>query len=230
MTQEKLPDVLTPEEWRSFIGQFNEKAPTGLRNKALFTIMHDAGLRTCEVLGLRTTDVRQDTLDGAPVTVLHLTVTKGKKARNVYLTAEADRLLRAWQEKKAALGLGRFKHVFTTLKGGELDAGYLREVCARKGRQAGIDWRVHPHALRHTFATDLLEETGDLALTQDALGHSKPETTRVYAKVRNGRLARAMTRRGREPEVDTETLALAKALQALPEDARKALVAALGKE
>ena len=59
---------------------------------------------------------------------------------------------------------------------------------------------MHPHALRHTFVTDLLEETGDLALVQDALGHSKPETTRVYAKVRNSRLARAMA--GRRPAVD----------------------------
>ncbi|GAH18787.1 unnamed protein product, partial [marine sediment metagenome] len=64
-----------------------------------------------------------------------------------------------------------------------------------------------------------------LALVQDALGHSKPETTRIYAKVRNGRLVQAMTRRKQQPEeqLDPETVALAKALQELPEEQRAAL-------
>jgi len=198
-----LPDIMTDTEWKAFIGQFNTKAPTGLRNAALFTLMREAGLRTCEVVGLRTADVRQDTLDGGVVTCLRLEHTKGGKERIVYLDDAADRLLQAWLDKKRALGLGRFKHVFTTLKGGPLDDGYLRELCARKGQAAGIPWRVHPHALRHTFATDLLEETGDLALVQDALGHADPGTTRIYAKVRNSRLARAMTGRKQE-EAATE--------------------------
>ena len=124
------------------------------------------------------------------------------------MNEDADRLLQAWREKKSELGIGRSKHVFTTLKGAPVKDSYLREVCARKGKEAGIEWRVHPHALRHTFATDLLEDTGDLALVQDALGHSDPETTRIYAKVRNGRLARAMTGRkeaAAEPE-ETENM------------------------
>lgn len=193
---DKLPDILTKQEWEAFIGQFNVRAPTGLRNAALFTLMRDAGLRTCEVIGLKTADVRQDSLDGQPVTVLTLHVTKGGKERNVYLTEEADRLLATWLERKSALSLGRHKHVFTTLKGGPLDSGYLRTVCARVGNRAGIERRVHPHMLRHTFATNLLADTGDLALVQDALGHASPETTRVYARVRSGRLAAAMTKRG----------------------------------
>ena len=195
---DKLPDIMTDAEWKAFIGRFNTKAPTGLRNAALFMLMREAGLRSCEIIGLRTTDVRHDKLDGEPVTCLRLETTKGGKERIAYVSDDADRLLQAWLERRKVLGLGRFKHVFTTLKGGPLDGGYLREVCARKGTEAGISWRVHPHALRHTFATDLLEETGDLALVQDALGHSSPETTRVYAKVRNSRLARAITGRRKE--------------------------------
>jgi site-specific recombinase XerD len=226
---DKLPDVMTDSEWRQFIGTFNLKAPTGLRNAALFTLMHDAGLRTCEVIGLKTSDVRTDTVDGQPVTALRLETTKGGKERMVYLTAAAEDLLTRWLETKKAKGLGRFRQVFTTLKGGPLADAYLRELAARKGEQAGIGWRVHPHALRHTFATDLLEDTGDLALVQDALGHRDPETTRVYAKVRNSRLARAMAKRGvpaeepEEPAVD----ALAAALKAMPAAARRALAKAL---
>ena len=213
MAQERLPDVMTENEWAAFIGTFSEKAPTGLRNKALFTLMHDAGLRTCEVIGLKTADVKTVDVDGVKLTCLRLQATKGGKHRNVYLTEEADRLLRAWLDVRAARGLGRRKHVFTTLKGGPLADAYLREVAARKGEEAGIDWRIHPHALRHTFATELLEETGDLALVQDALGHSKPETTRVYAKVRNGRLALAMARRKKTDQV-ADLQAQLEALQA----------------
>ena len=202
MNEERLPDVLANDEWKAFIGTFNEKAPTGLRNKAIFTLMHDAGLRTCEVVGLKTADVKTVDIDGEKLTCLRLQATKGGKHRNVYLTEEADRLLRAWLDVRAARELGRKKHVFTTLKGGPLASAYLREVAARKGEEAGIDWRIHPHALRHTFATELLEENGDLALVQDALGHAKPETTRVYAKVRNGRLARAMAHRKNTGKAD----------------------------
>ena len=216
MAHERLPDVMTETEWAAFIGTFNEKAPTGLRNKALFTLMHDAGLRTCEVIGLKTADVKRVDVDGVKLTCLRLQATKGGKHRNVYLTEEADRLLHAWLDVRAARALGRRKHVFTTLKGGPLADAYLREVAARKGEEAGIDWRIHPHALRHTFATELLDETGDLALVQDALGHSKPETTRVYAKVRNGRLALAMARRKKTDHADqvAELQAQLAALQA----------------
>jgi site-specific recombinase XerD len=204
---DKLPDVMTESEWRAFLGRFNTRAATGLRNAALFTLMHEAGLRTCEAIGLKTSDIRQEKVDGETVTALRLETTKGGKERMVYLSAEADRLLRLWLEKRAGLGLGRKRHVFVTLEGKPLDGGYLREVCARKGAAAGIAWRVHPHALRHTFATDLLEETGDLALVQDALGHRSPDTTRVYAKVRNSRLARAMVGRRAEPAPDRQALA-----------------------
>ena len=199
---DKLPHVMTADEWKAFIRAFNTKCPTGLRNAAIFTLMHDAGLRTCEVLALKASDIRSDELDGSQVTCLHLHRTKGDRERVVYLTPMAELLLSRWLEVKRERGLGRQQNVFTTLKGAPVKDAYLRELAARKGRQAGSAWRVHPHALRHTFATDLLEHTGDLALVQDALGHSNPQTTRVYPKVRNGRLAAAMMGRKRPKPAD----------------------------
>ncbi len=224
---DKLPDIMSDQEWRAFIGTFNLRAATGLRNAAMFTLMHDAGLRTCEVVGLKVGDLHRDELNGRPVTCLHLTRTKGDKQRVVYLTEEAEELLRRWLEVKQARGLARFRSVFTTLKGAPVADSYLREVAARKGEEAGIGWRVHPHALRHTFATDLLEDTGDLALVQDALGHADPATTRVYARVRNARLAAAMTRRKPDQAPDPEAQALAEKIAALAPEARAALAALL---
>jgi integrase/recombinase XerC len=230
----KLPDIMTEAEWTAFIGTFNLRAATSLRNAAIFTLMHDAGLRTCEVVGLKVADVREDEVNGEPVTCLHLECTKGNKGRVVYLTQQADDLLRRWLEVKQARGLARFRHVFTTLKGAPVASSYLREVAARKGEEAGIGWRVHPHALRHTFATDLLEDTGDLALVQDALGHADPATTRIYAQVRNARLAAAMTRRkpaeekAEEAPADAEARALAAKILALDPQARAVLADILG--
>ena len=222
---DKLPDVMTEQEWRQYIGTFNRKAPTGLRNAALFTLMREAGLRSCEVIGLKTSDLREETVDGCPVLALRLETTKGDKERMVYLNPEATALLQAWMDKRTALGLGRRKHVFTTLQGEQVKDSYLRELAARKGVVAGIGWRVHPHALRHTFATDLLEETGNLALVQDALGHASADTTRVYAKVRNSALARAMAKpKAQEAEQVPD---LAAVLSGLSAEQKKALAAAL---
>ena len=221
----KLPDVMTDQEWTAFIGTFNQKAPTGLRNAAIFTLMREAGLRTCEVIGLQRKDIRQDALDGRPVTVLTLKTTKGGKHRNVYLSDRANLLLNLWLTTREKRGLGKVKAVFTTLQGEPVKDSYLREVAARKGAAAGITWRVHPHALRHTFATELLDETGNLALVQDALGHSRPETTRVYAKVKNTTLARAMAKH----EADDPKAAKVAALVAagFTQEQAEALVAAL---
>jgi site-specific recombinase XerD len=219
-----LPDVMTDSEWQAFIGTFNKRCATGLRNAAMFSIMHQAGLRTCEVLGLKTADVRRE--DGAVALDLH--VTKGGKQRRVWLDRETADLLDRWMDARSGAGLGHAKHVFTTLKGATLKDSYLRELAARKGEEAGIGWRVHPHALRHTAATNTLKRTGNLALVQDMLGHARPETTRVYAKIANEDLREAMTgETGRTP-ADPEADELAAKIMALNPEARAALKAILG--
>lgn len=220
-----LPDVMTDTEWQDFIGTFNKRCLTGLRNAAMFTIMHQAGLRTCEVLGLKTADIRRE--DG--VVRLDLHTTKGGKQRPAWLDREAADLLDRWLDARSEAGLGHAKHVFTTTKGGPLASSYLREVAARKGEEAGIGWRVHPHALRHTAATNTLRDTGNLALVQDMLGHARPETTRVYAKVANSDLRAAMTREPK-PEPDPEADALAAKIKALSPEQRETLKALLGGE
>lgn len=218
-----LPDVMTDTEWQDFIGAFNKRCFTGIRNAAMFTIMHGAGLRTCEVLGLKTADIRRE--DGGVALDLH--TTKGGRQRRVWLDREAVDLLDRWLDARSEAGLGHAKHVFTTTKGGPLASSYLREVAARKGEEAGIGWRVHPHALRHTAATNTLKRTGNLALVQDMLGHARPETTRVYAKVANSDLRAAMTGEN-DPEPDPEADALAAKIVALSPEAREALRALLG--
>jgi len=147
----------------------------------------------------------------------------------VYLSDRATLLLNSWLAVREQRGIGKVKTVFTTLRGEPVKDSYLREVAARKGAAAGITWRVHPHALRHTFATELLDETGNLALVQDALGHSRPETTRVYAKVKNTTLARAMAKPS-PVTADEQKVAALVAVGFTPEQAQALLLALPAKQ
>jgi len=221
---DRLPDVLTDQEWRAFIGQFNPQAPTGLRNLVMMHLMHDAGLRVSEVLRLQTRDIREDEVDGEAVTALELRQTKGGGNRVIYISGDAERHLARWLEVRRQRGLGNAKRVFCTLQGAELDDSYIRALMARKGADAGIPWRVHPHALRHTYATNTLEREHDLALVQDALGHKRAETTRVYARVRPQRLARAAIAAAR----DQGALPLADSTVADSQDQQIPIAGALG--
>jgi len=73
--------------------------------------------------------------------------------------------------------------VFTTLKGGPMNDRYVRDFVKRYGKKSGIKKDVHPHTLRHTFATDLLRSTGNVRLVQKALGHASLATTMIYTHI-----------------------------------------------
>jgi len=204
----RVPEILEPEELVALLSQPNVATPTGLRNRAMLQLMADGGLRVSEVLGLRTSDLRTDHVCHRKTTVLHLKATKGGHHRVVALPADADNYLRLWLEERRRLGIPNGL-VFTTLStgqvrgpfaregkllspGGRLNDRYIRQMCQRLGKKAGIDRRVHPHMLRHTFATRLLDHTRNIRQVQEALGHADLSTTMVYTKVKPRELTEAM--------------------------------------
>ncbi|MDD5466150.1 MAG: tyrosine-type recombinase/integrase, partial [Candidatus Omnitrophica bacterium] len=83
-------------------------------------------------------------------------------------------------------------HLFCTLAGGRLSDRYVRDMVKRYARRAGIDKDVHPHTLRHTFATDLLKETKNIRLVQRALGHVSLSTTMIYTHIVDDQLEAAL--------------------------------------
>jgi site-specific recombinase XerD len=166
-------EPLSEAEVQALLRQCSRRYPTGVRNRALITILYRAGLRVSEALDLKPADV--DTGRGT-VRVLH---GKGDKARVVGLDDGALAVIEAWLEVRRRRGI-RGGRLFCTLEGGPVSGSYVRAMLRRVAGRAGLEKRVHPHGLRHTFAAELLEEGVDVVTIQKALGHRWLNTTQVY--------------------------------------------------
>ena len=173
MNYKRLPEVLTKEERIALMNQPNSKAPTGLRNLAVMRIMSNVGLRSSEAVNLQVKDI--DWVSGK----ITIRQGKGNKDRALWMGENDLELLKRWRERRPI----ESPHLFTTLKGGPLSDRYLRTMVKRYATKAGIDKDIHPHTLRHTFATDLYRETKNIRMVQKALGHSDLSTTMIYTHI-----------------------------------------------
>lgn len=176
-----LPKFLTESERLALLKVPNKRYLTGHRNLVMLHLMASVGLRVGEVLNLKLADVDLNTGK------LMVREGKGKKDRAVYLNGETLELLRSWRERKPESEL-----YFTTLKGEPINDRYLRAAVERMGKKAGIEKHVHPHMLRHTFATQFFGETKNILMTQKALGHSDVSTTMIYTHVVDAEMESAM--------------------------------------
>ncbi|MCA9443631.1 MAG: tyrosine-type recombinase/integrase, partial [Candidatus Omnitrophica bacterium] len=159
-----------------------------LRNRAMISIMLGGGLRCEEVVSLTIGDL--DWMVGK----LHIKNGKGAKDRVLWLNEKTLDDLRAWRESRAKVvgSDGPKEILFSTLKGKKVHPSYLRQMIPRMAKRAGIEKRVYPHLLRHTFATWLYKQDRNLRLTQTALGHSSIQTTEIYTHLVNNELEDAL--------------------------------------
>ncbi len=178
----KLPDVLTEGERLVLLKQPNRRAPTGLRNLCMIRLMLNAGLRSSEVLNLKVKDL--DWMSGK----LAVRQGKGQKDRILWINEGDLELLKSWRERRPE----QSDLLFITLQGRPVLDRYLRAMVARVADKAGIEKRVHPHLLRHTFATDLYRETKNIRLVQKALGHEDLSTTMIYTRIIDDELEDAL--------------------------------------
>lgn len=180
--RKKLPEVLTRAEVRLLLAQPNRRYPTGLRNYTMMLLMYRTGLRVSEVVNLQPHHIDHSrecikVVDG-----------KGGKDRVVPVEPHVLSAVDAWMTVRSKL-LQKGKSVFTTLKGESLDARYIRAMMKREAQAAGFAKHVHPHMLRHTYATELLEEGLNIREVQELLGHSDVSTTMIYTHVNPVQLA-----------------------------------------
>jgi len=150
-----------------------------LRDRALVELLYGAGLRVGEALAL---DVRDVDLLAREVRV----VGKGRKERIVPLPQGARRAIGTWLEARRRPGY-QAEPLFPVLAPGRaprrLDARSVRRILGRRARTAGVADRVHPHRLRHSYATHLLDMGADLRSIQELLGHASLSTTQRYTAV-----------------------------------------------
>jgi site-specific recombinase XerD len=171
----KLPEVLSKEEVRKLI-----KGARGLRDKTLLSVAYATGARVSEVMSLRLSDI-----DRAQNT-LRIRDGKGGRERRALLSTKLLELLEQyWREYRPK------DYLFPKPGGsGPLSESVLQKACKDAALRAGLKKRIHPHVLRHSFATHLLEQGTDLRTVQVLLGHSQIVTTAGYMHVSSKHLER----------------------------------------
>jgi len=174
----KLPQVLDPDEAKALV-EVPTDAPLGLRDRALLELFYSSGLRLSELCALRWRDLD---LDEALVTVLG----KGRKQRSVPLGSHARNALREW---RASTGAMPEAPVFPG-RNGTITPRAIQLRVRQLAQQQGLFKRVHPHLLRHSFASHILESSGDLRGVQELLGHADIATTQIYTHLDYQHLAK----------------------------------------
>jgi integrase/recombinase XerC len=166
----KLPEVLDPDEMTRLVEVPTENA-IGKRDRALLELMYSSGLRLAEVCSLHW---RALDLDGGLVRVTG----KGAKTRVVPVGRHACEALRAWRAESPSHGAAQ--PVFPGRGGATISPRAVQLRLRQLAQQQGVWKRVHPHLLRHSFASHVLESSGDLRGVQELLGHADIGTTQIY--------------------------------------------------
>jgi len=176
----RLPSFLTVEEAKRLVEAPDVSTPQGQRDRALLELLYASGLRVSELVSL---DV-----DGLNLNSNELRVWgKGSKERVVLIGTPAARALERYlgDGRRVLLGDKRSSALFVNRYGGRLPARRVQKILANYSRVIGK--RVHPHKLRHTFATHLLDGGADLKVVQELLGHADLASTQIYTHVTQSR-------------------------------------------
>jgi site-specific recombinase XerD len=184
---DKLPKVLTDEETNALLEQPNRRYFSPHRDYLIMRLMLKAGLRAAEAVALKPEHV--SLLHGK----LMVREGKGAKDRTLWVGEKLLEELREWRERREAEA-EESDYLLPTRKGTMVATAHLRRSVKRYARDAEIDevGRVSPHTLRHTFATRLYRETGNIRMVQKALGHSDLSTTMIYTHIVDEELEGAM--------------------------------------
>lgn len=166
----RLPQVLDVDEANALV-ELDDDSPIGLRDRALLELFYSSGLRLAELCALRWRDL--DLGEGL-VTVLG----KGGRQRVVPVGSHACRALEAWRGAGAAAAAEA--PVFPGRGGAPISRRAVQVRIATLARRQGLFKHVHPHMLRHSFASHVLESSGDLRGVQELLGHADIATTQIY--------------------------------------------------
>ena len=169
----KLPNVLSPEEIEILVS-FSPKSTQDFRDIAIIELIYSSGLRVSEATNVKLDDF-EDNRNFLRV------LGKGSKTRLVPVGQYANDAISAWLEKRNSIQ-SESKYLFLNLRGKKISTRSVQERIRKISVIQGLP-PVNPHMLRHSFATHLLESSGDLRSIQELLGHSSLSTTQIYTKL-----------------------------------------------
>jgi integrase/recombinase XerC len=170
--QKKLPKLLDVDEINRLLNE-GPQNPLKLRDYAMMELMYSSGLRLAEMVNL---NIDAIDLTQGQVQVLG----KGNKTRYLPIGSNACKALNRWLEARPNIVAEGELAVFINNRGNRLSPRAVQQRMAKIGREQGLDKHVHPHMLRHSFASHLLESSGDLRAVQEMLGHADISTTQIY--------------------------------------------------
>lgn len=181
--QKHLPDFMMFEEVLKLLESFDCEDAEGCRNRVMFELMYACGLRVSELsqLNLEDIDYHSRTLRF---------IGKGNKERLTPFYEDIGDLLKHYVKEKRPLLLNGLNHhkVFCAKNGKGISVRTIQFILDTSAKKAGIMRSIHPHMLRHSFATHLLDNGADLRLVQELLGHENLSTTQIYTHVSLDRL------------------------------------------
>ena len=194
-----LPDLLSVDEVAQFVNLKNDDW-YGVRDQAIFELIYSSGLRLSE---LTTLDINCVDLHANLVRV----VGKGNKERLLPIGRHAVTALQQWLARRTELSGEKINTtaLFLSARGRRITPRAVQKRVELQGRKLGLAQRVHPHMLRHSFATHLLESSGDLRAVQELLGHADLRTTQIYTHLDFQHLAKTYDKshpRARRQKVD----------------------------
>ena len=194
----RLPSALSPDEAAQLVEIAGDE-PLTLRDRALFELAYSSGLRLSELAGL---DVDRVDLPSGEVRVWG----KGSKERIVPVGTSALAAIRAWLAKRAEIANADPLAMFIGRGGKRITPRAIERRLAEWAVRQGLSRHVHPHMLRHSFASHVLQSSGDLRAVQEMLGHASIASTQVYTHLDFQYLAKAYDRahpRARRKKVAT---------------------------
>ncbi len=168
----RLPQTLDTEQVSALL-EVEGDEPLDIRDRAMMELIYSSGLRVSELVSLNMRDI--DLADAS------LVVTgKGNKMRQLPIGRLAVQAIRQWLGVRQGLAAPDETALFTGQRGKRLTTRAVEQRLRKRGEQQGTQGRVYPHRLRHSFASHLLESSGDLRAVQELLGHANISTTQIY--------------------------------------------------
>ncbi|GIK35571.1 MAG: tyrosine recombinase XerD [Gammaproteobacteria bacterium] len=168
----RLPATLDVDQMGHLLGIRGDD-PVTVRDRAILELLYSSGLRLAELVGLDLGDI--DLTDG-----LVRVTGKGRKTRLVPVGRSAREAVAGWLRQRSGMAAVEERALFTGLRGRRISPRSVQARVSHWARRSGLGQRVHPHLFRHSFASHLLESSGDLRSVQEMLGHANISTTQIY--------------------------------------------------